>query len=102
MIEDYLEHYIEQKILKDENGREYLSPLRTKRTRFKGKEILDASAVTKATIVATILSESDQLNILATLVEQLGEMVGLDTVEFNTAKGDFTKIKAEIAKKDKV
>ena len=101
MVEDYIEDYIEQKILKDNNSKEYLSPLRTRRKRFKAKEILDDDAVIKATIVATILSESDQLNLLATLVEQIGEMVGLNTTEYNTAKGNFTKIKAEIAKKDK-
>jgi len=55
--------------------------------------VQDASAVKKETIVTEILDEADQLNLLAVLVEQIGDSIGLATPEFIQAKVEFDKIR---------
>ena len=57
-------------------------------------DIVGKSAIKKDTIVNGILSEGNQLTLLGTLVEQIGDKIGLDTPEFAYAKAEFAKIKA--------
>jgi len=67
--------------------------LRTKRKIFEHAEIKDVSAERKEEIVSTVLKEEDQINLLAVIVEQIGDSIGLDTPEYNYAKVEFAKIK---------
>ena len=67
--------------------------LHSKETVYVPKTYKDTEALKKDTIV-TILSESDQMNLLALVVEQIGDAIGLDTPEFTYAKQEFAKIKA--------
>ena len=52
-----------------------------------------SSAYKEDVIVNTILDRDSQLNLLATIVLQLGELAGLDTPEFTHAKAKFAEIK---------
>ena len=66
------------------------------------KEVTETSipaprAIAKKEIIA-LLSESDQLNLMATLIEQIGISIGLNTPEFVFAKSEFAKIKVILAK----
>lgn len=58
--------------------------------------VVDTKAVKKNTI-CTMIDEGSQLTMLAVLVEQLGDMVGLDTPEFTQAKQVFAGIKSVLA-----
>ena len=60
---------------------------------FVGNSIVGKSAEKKDEIVSNILSEGAQLTLLAILVEQIGDSVGLDTPEFAYAKQEWLKIK---------
>ena len=74
--------------LTSNNGMNLLS----KKVTYIPKTYVDTEAVKKDTIVSN-LSESDQMNLMATLVEQIGDLVMLDTPEFAYAKTKFAEIK---------
>lgn len=57
-------------------------------------EKLNSSALKKEEIVSTILDEEDQLNLLATLVEEYLLSVGYTSPVFTYAQGEFAKIRA--------
>ncbi len=54
--------------------------------------IVGSSAEKKETIVTQIMDEGDQLTLLATIVKQIGEKVGLDTPEFTYAKEIYANV----------
>ena len=58
----------------------------------------EASMTKEVVIENTILDRDDQLNLMAVILEQLGDFVLLDTPEFAYAKQKFTEIRAELGK----
>ena len=72
--------------------------LATKSRKYIPNTITDQSALRKDKIVGSIISEGAQLSLLGTLVEQIGDKVGLDTPEFTYAKDIFEQIKAALGK----
>ena len=66
--------------------------------KYEPDAIVGTSAIKKNNIVTEILSEGKQLTLLGTLVEQIGDKLGLDTPEFIYAKQEFNKIREELAK----
>lgn len=67
--------------------------LRKTRDIFVAPEHKDTSALRKEEIITNILSESDQLNLLAIIVEQIGDRIALSTPEYTYSKQEFAKIK---------
>ncbi len=66
--------------------------LTMKKKEYIQDTIKNKSAQKKDKIVQ-IIDEGDQLTLLAILIEQIGEKVGLDTPEFTQAKQVFSQIK---------
>lgn len=57
-------------------------------------EKLNVSAIKKQEIVSTILSEEDQSNLLASLIEEYLNSIGYQSDLFTYSKNEFAKIKA--------
>ena len=53
----------------------------------------ESSKTKEVTIETTVLDRDGQLNLLATLVEQIGDSISLNTPEFAYAKTKFFQIK---------
>lgn len=77
-----------EKVVRQSNG---LS-IHTNKTVYVPRVYTDVAANKKEAII-NILSESDQLNMLATVLEQIGDAIGLDTPEFTAAKSYYASIK---------
>jgi len=62
--------------------------------KYVADDITYNSADKKEIIVKDILDVEDQLNLLALIVEQIGDSIALDTSEYTYAKAKFAEIKA--------
>ena len=51
-----------------------------------------SSAEKEIKIVSEVLDRDDQLNLMARIIEQIGDLIGLDTPEFQYAKIKFAQI----------
>ena len=60
---------------------------------YKTSKKLGASAIKKEEIVKNILDEEDQLNLLASLIEEYLTSVGHTSPLFTYAQGEFAKIR---------
>ena len=78
---------------KEENRRGVFN----RKVKYVPDAIVEKSAIKKEAIV-TMITEGSQLTLLGTLVEQIGDKVGLDTPEFTQAKAIFNGIRNELNK----
>jgi len=66
-----------------------------KKTTYVPEEIVGMTAIKKEKVLS-IASLGTQLNLLGTVVEQIGNSIGLNTSEFILAKQKFAEIKAAL------
>ena len=68
-------------MLKETIRQEGTNPLVMKESVYESDKIKDKSAKRKEAI-CSLITEGSQLTLLATIIEQMGDKIGLDTPEF--------------------
>lgn len=68
-----------------------------KEVKYVPDEIKDKTAKKKQEVL-DLISTGSQLNMLALLIEQIGDAINLDTPEFQEAKATFAEIKRILSK----